>query len=216
MSKLSTGAEAFYDDYIEVVDKIINSIPEAIYSLHQSIEIKQGVSFPPEEDSIYILTRGICALYDSDETILSNIISSPSIIGASKIFFKSRNDVVINCIEKCVFLVMKVADFHHFILKENQWENLAKLFAANLLFSMTFQRKVLKKNNYSVVKELIVEYNNLHPAAKGKIPVATYIQLRGQLSRSSVMNILSVLNKRGYITILRGKLIFIDDLPETL
>ncbi|MGC6061423.1 helix-turn-helix domain-containing protein [Enterobacter kobei] len=216
MNNFSTGAEQIHDDYKKIAATIIHSIPGEIYFLHQPVWVTQGVTFFPEEDSVYILIDGVCALYDSDETILSNIISSPAIIGASKIFFKSRNDVLINCIEKCKFIVMKVTDFHQFIINENQWENLAKLFAANMLFAMVFQRKVLKKNNYSVVRELIVEYNNLHPAAKEKMPVATYIQLRGQLSRSSVMNILSVLNKRGYITILRGRLIFIDELPETL
>lgn len=75
-------------------------------------------------------------------------------------------------------------------------------------------RRVIQKGTYQVMRELIVEYANLSKEARGGMLLYTYIIKRSGLSRSSVMNVLSVLNRKGYVRIKRGQLEEIVVLPD--
>lgn len=73
---------------------------------------------------------------------------------------------------------------------------------------------LVARSAYSVVREFLLEINDLILYQNRDINVYDYIQEYTNLARSTIIKILSDLKKGQYIVVEKGKLINISSLPE--
>jgi len=73
---------------------------------------------------------------------------------------------------------------------------------------------LVARSAYSVVREFLLEINDLILYQNRDINVYDYIQEYTNLARSTIIKILSDLKKGKYIVVEKGKLINISSLPE--
>lgn len=175
---------------------------------------RAGSAFTTTPQTLYFLTRGVFRLYRDGGEILIYTVESPAILGIVELFYSTEERLSVQCETDCEFVLMDADVFHQMVERTRSWENIARMLSGYIIALSESHRRVIQKGTYQVMRELIVEYANLSKEARGGMLLYTYIIKRSGLSRSSVMNILSVLNRKGYVRIKRGQLEEIVVLPD--
>lgn len=73
---------------------------------------------------------------------------------------------------------------------------------------------MVARSAYSVVREFLIEINELIVDHQRDINIYDYIQEYTNLARSTIIKILSDLKKGQYIVVEKGRLISLTSLPE--
>ncbi len=104
------------------------------------------------------------------------------------------------------------------IINENAlWEIIAKIYCFQLSYFIDDRySKIIKKNNYDTIKELIYEYIAMPNEIRSKIKLANYIIERSNISRSNTLKILSALQHLKHLKMERGALQSVDCLPDRI
>lgn len=167
-------------------------------------------------DEIWLIEDGLIAVHRNGGKQLLFICRAPLILGINSVFNIPAKSYAIEYMASTVIYKLPTQQFIAAITQHSLWEDLARLTAFYLTISLENNSRLVKKDNYSVIKSLILEYQHLPTIAKDKTSLSSYIIHKGLISRSHVLRILSTLNKLGYITIARGKLVSVDFLPASL
>lgn len=177
---------------------------------------RAGSAFTTTPQTIYFMTEGVFRLYRDGGEILIYTVESPAILGIVELFYSTKERLSVQCETDCEFVLMDADVFHQMVERTRSWESIARMLAGYIIALLESHRRVIQKGTYQVMRELIVEYANLSKEARSGMLLYTYIIKRSGLSRSSVMNVLSVLNRKGYVRIKRGQLEEIVVLPDKM
>ncbi|WP_259567497.1 helix-turn-helix domain-containing protein [Enterobacter sichuanensis] len=162
----------------------------------------------------YIITRGYVSYRYNENGIVVTYAFPNSLIGVFNFFneqhigfFYAETEVDVICIDMDKFNEV-------FSTNSHLWRNLSVYMSYMCQKLLARDLKINSKNAYKTVKSLIIEFNELPEKIRQTVSVSFYILERTHLARSTVMHLLSQLQKGGYITIEKGMLINLSKLPQ--
>ncbi|MDW5502142.1 helix-turn-helix domain-containing protein [Pseudomonas lundensis] len=161
----------------------------------------------------YLLLSGevsVCRV--GDDFKIANF-SAPALGGVAESFYPKEKFYFLA--ESPVEVIMSPeADVLEVITRKNLWQHIVHIQA--YLIQMLGTRDVLLSGNstYEIICNHLLMLMSEKEAFRLSTTVPRYIQQRTQLSRSSIMKILSELRKGNYITIDKGILHTINNLPK--
>lgn len=166
------------------------------------------------EKVCYILLDGHVSYRHKENGFVISYGYTGSLIGIGSLltgqnagYFCAETNIKTMCIPEDKFLEI-------FSINNNLWKSLS------YYMSYVSQRLIIRdtrlntKNAYQTVKNLLIELSEQPDYIFHKTSASRYILERTYLARSTVMNILSQLQKGNYIEIKNGLLIKINKLPE--
>lgn len=168
------------------------------------------------EDEIWLVDSGMASIYREQGKQLIFISAPPFIMGVKNIFFQPTEIYTAEFRGTETIWRIPVVRFTELVEQHALWKEVAHLLAFYFITAMENTFRLIKRSDYETIKALILEYAFLPDCAKSNISLTKYIVEKGMISRSNTMRILSLLNKYGYVTITRGRLMKIDYLPATL
>lgn len=125
---------------------------------------------------------------------------------ASRMYGLVRDTTIIRTIRR--------DEFERLISEKNLWPE----FSQYLIWYIDILSKrddiLVARSAYSIVREFLLEINDLIVHQNRDINVYDYVQEYTSLARSTIIKILSDLKKGHYIVVEKGKLINITSLPE--
>lgn len=113
-----------------------------------------------------------------------------------------------------VIRTLTKADFERLMSEKGLWPEVMQILAWHINLLSKRDDILVARSAYSVVREFLLEINDLIIQHKREVNVYDYIQEYTNLARSTIIKILSDLKKGHYIVVEKGKLITINSLPE--
>jgi len=166
-----------------------------------------------DPDHIHIVVSGEVEIRRKSDELSMFIMHQPGFLGVSAIYSNAchmyglaRTTTVIRTIKK--------ADFERLISENNLWAEFTQVLVWYISILSKRDDVLVARSAYSVVREFLLEINDLIVQHKRDVNVYDYIQEYTNLARSTIIKILSDLKKGHYIVVEKGKLVSINSLPE--
>ena len=162
---------------------------------------------------IHIIVSGEVEFRRESDELCMFTIQNKSIFGLSSIYHDSthmyglvRTNTVVRTLKK--------ADFIRLMSEKNLWEALSKVLSWYVCLLSKRDEVLVARNAYSIVREFLLEINELMVHHQRDINVYDYIQEYTSLARSTIIKILADLKKGNYIQVDKGRLLSLSALPE--
>ncbi|HDR2792337.1 MULTISPECIES: helix-turn-helix domain-containing protein [Enterobacter] len=194
-----------------------NDEMEAIISATSSYQEKtlkkwQKIS-TVDSEYIHVIVSGEVEFRRVSDELCMFTLQGQCIFGLSAIFYNSshmyglvRSNTVVRAIKK--------DDFARLMTEKNLWPELTKVLSWYICLLSKRDDVLVARSAYSVVREFLLEINELIVNHQRDINVYDYIQEYTNLARSTIIKILSDLKKGQYIVVEKGRLINMTSLPE--
>lgn len=193
----------------EAIDAIIAATaeyPEKTLKKWQKI-ITADVNF------IHIVISGEVEIRRVSDELSMFTMRSAGFLGVSSVYNKAsymygiaRDTTVIRTIRK--------DEFERLIGEKNLWPQFSQILVWYIGLLSKRDDILVARSAYSVVREFLLEINELIIYQNRDVNVYDYIQEYTNLARSTIIKILSDLKKGHYIVVEKGKLKNITSLPE--
>ena len=160
----------------------------------------------------YLLLKGHMSIHRGDNDLMLGTLKAPSITGMGNLI-STTSTGYIKMISACDIGVMTIEEAKAVIDSANLWELLAKhtiLVQKKLLVS---SQQLMASSAYKIVCLQLIELMSEDEKFRASVAAEAYIRDKTNLSRSSIMRILSGLREGGYIDMRRGVLWDIHNLP---
>jgi len=191
IEKIISATEGFEEKSLKKWQKISTVDNEFIH-----IIVSGEVEFRRESDELCLFTlQGQCIFG------LSSIIYH-----SSHMYGLVRSNTVVRSIPKDAFSQL--------MTEKGLWPELTKVLAWYICMLSKRDDVLVARSAYSVVREFLLEINELIVHHQRDINVYDYIQEYTSLARSTIIKILSDLKKGQYIVVEKGRLLNITNLPE--
>lgn len=166
-----------------------------------------------KSDDIHIIVSGEVEFRRSSDDLCIFTLQGQCIFGVSAIFYNSthmhgvvRSNAVVRSINK--------EEFHRLMTQHDLWPDLTKVLAWYICMLSKRDDVLVARSAYSVVREFLIEINELIVQQQRDINIYDYIQEYTNLARSTIIKILSDLKKGQYIVVEKGRLLSLTTLPE--
>lgn len=166
-----------------------------------------------DNDYIHIIVSGEVEFRRESDELCMFMLQGQCIFGLSSIYYQSshmygmvRTTAVVRSIPKVVFAQL--------MTEKNLWPQLTKVLSWYICMLSKRDDVLVARSAYSVVREFLLEINELIIYHQRDINVYDYIQEYTNLARSTIIKILSDLKKGQYIVVEKGRLLNITTLPE--
>lgn len=166
-----------------------------------------------DSEYIHIIVSGEVEFRRASDELCMFTLKGQCIFGLSAIFYNSshmyglvRANTVVRAIKK--------DDFARLMTEKNLWPELTKVLSWYICLLSKRDDVLVARSAYSVVREFLLEINELIVHQQRDINVYDYIQEYTNLARSTIIKILSDLKKGQYIVVEKGRLINMTALPE--
>ncbi|WP_447867683.1 helix-turn-helix domain-containing protein [Rahnella bonaserana] len=179
-------------------------------------DVKNKQIFNFNEDGkkqILILHQGSIALCRKRDNMVLFTEKQPFIFGLSQqmsvpeyLYLRTEEDSRI--------CRLPLAEAQAMIEEHCLWESLAKHLIYMVSRVHDHWAKIMLPSAYEIIRQQLLELMNESPSVRNNIAAANYITSRTFLSRSGTMRILAELRAGNYITMDKGILIKIKDLPQ--
>lgn len=166
-----------------------------------------------DTDSIHIILSGEVEFRRESDELCMFTLQKEGIFGISSIFYNSSHMYGLVRANTMVRTIKK-DEFQRLITHHNLWPDLTKVMAWYICLLSKRDDVLVARSAYSVVREFLLEINELIAQHKSDINVYDYIQEYTNLARSTIIKILSDLKKGKYIVVEKGRLLSITALPE--
>lgn len=195
------------------IDKMI----ALLTPLGQKVKLKTGQHIPMTykgEKVCYLILEGYCSFRHRESDIIFAHAYAPFIIGLAELYIPFnvgfyRSEAEVEAIR------VTLSNFEHCMAEDPTcWRTTTIVLSYILQRVFIRDSQISSKNAYSVVRNLLIDLDQQPFYVKEKKAVAKYILERTTLSRSTVMHILSQLQRGKYITLKRGLLLELRELPE--
>jgi hypothetical protein len=117
----------------------------------------------------------------------------------------ARSELIVRMIKKSEFIAL--------LTQANAWSQMTKILTWYLLVANKRDDILVARSAYDVIREFLLEINDLIILGQHKINIYDYIQEYTNLARSTIVKILSELKRGEYIEVDKGHLIKINSLP---
>ena len=148
----------------------------------------------------------------SDELSMFNM-NRPGFLGVAAIYNEASHMYAL-ARSTCTVRTIRRDEFEQLIGEKNLWKELSQILVWYINVLSKRDDVLVARSAYSVVREFLLEINELIVHQNRDINVYDYIQEYTNLARSTIIKILSDLKKGHYIVVEKGKLINITTLPE--
>lgn len=162
---------------------------------------------------IHIIISGEVEFRRTSDDLCMFTLQGQCIFGLSAIFYNSshmhgvvRSNTVVRTINKDAF--------HRLMSEQGLWPDLTKVLAWYICMLSKRDDVLVARSAYSVVREFLIEINELIVQHQRDINIYDYIQEYTNLARSTIIKILSDLKKGQYIVVEKGRLMSLTALPE--
>ncbi|HDR2862423.1 TPA: helix-turn-helix domain-containing protein [Enterobacter asburiae] len=204
---LSTyGKKLRPDDEMEAIISATSSYQEKTLKKWQKISTV-------DSEYIHVIVSGEVEFRRVSDELCMFTLQGQCIFGLSAIFYNSshmyglvRANTVVRAIKK--------DDFARLMAEKNLWPELTKVLSWYICLLSKRDDVLVARSAYSVVREFLLEINELIVNHQRDINVYDYIQEYTNLARSTIIKILSDLKKGQYIVVEKGRLINMTSLPE--
>lgn len=166
-----------------------------------------------DSDYIHVIVSGEVEFRRESDELCMFTVAGQCIFGLSSMFYHSphmyglvRANTVVRSIKKEEFIRM--------MTERNLWKELTKVLAWYVCILSKRDDILVARSAYAVVREFLLEINDLIIHHKRDINVYDYIQEYTSLARSTIIKILSDLKKGNYIVVENGRLLNLTTLPE--
>lgn len=166
-----------------------------------------------DSEYIHVVISGEVELRRTSDELNVFVVSRPSLLGITNLYYKSehiygvvRSNAVVRSIKK--------EDFLRVIAEQGLWPELSKILSWHICIMSKRDDILVARSAYSVVREFLLEINDLINLYNRDVNIYDYIQEYTNLARSTIIKILSDLKKGDYIVVEKGKLVTINALPE--
>jgi CRP-like cAMP-binding protein len=166
-----------------------------------------------EKRKLYVLTEGETGLYRGVDNLLVTNSKPVTIFGISEMFVPFNHNYI-RMEKDCTFLVIHAPDVVQTLDSHNAWHMTTKILSHYVQHLMYRDARLIGQNAYNMVKSFIYDYEKLSPELKAGRSLSNHIMEKTSLSRTIITNIISDLNKGGYIEVNKGRLIRINKLPD--
>lgn len=168
-----------------------------------------------KSDDIHIIVSGEVEFRRSSDDLCIFTLQGQCIFGLSAMFYNSthmhgvvRSNAVVRSINK--------EEFHRLMTQHGLWPELTKVLAWYICLLSKRDDVLVARSAYSVVREFLIEINELIVQHQRDINIYDYIQEYTNLARSTIIKILSDLKKGQYIVVEKGRLLSLATLPENI
>ena len=191
----------------------MNSIISATSGFEEKTLKKWQKITTSDNDYIHIIVSGEVEFRRESDELCMFMLQGQCIFGLSSIYYQSshmygmvRTTAVVRSIPKVVFAQL--------MTEKNLWPQLTKVLSWYICMLSKRDDVLVARSAYSVVREFLLEINELIIYHQRDINVYDYIQEYTNLARSTIIKILSDLKKGQYIVVEKGRLLNITNLPE--
>lgn len=218
MTSKNTFLEYNPDDKLSVIAHLTLQLlshikPESL----DTFTCKKGNNYHLQSDEILFITNGIYMLKNTEDSLCILINDTTIAIGLEKITSTCKNRMYLSALDNIDFYTIKKNKLINIINDNALWAMIAKIYCFQLSFFIDdCYSKIIKKNNYDTIKELIYEYIAMPMKIKSKIKLANYIIERSNISRSNTLKILSALQHLNHLKMERGVLQSVECLPDRI
>lgn len=160
----------------------------------------------------YLLESGSISLNRRGDGMVLNSEKSPFIMGVSnQSAYGDR--LYVRALEKSELTRLPLERFNLLVQKYSLWESTCALLIYTSSRIFEHCTMIAKMSSYDIVKFQLNQLMNESPSFRTNITAATYIKERTYLSRSSIMRIISDLKSAGLLSMEKGVLIELKQLP---
>lgn len=156
-----------------------------------------------EEAHLYIFLEGEVSLLRASDGLIMLNFRKPHLFGVA-CFFQPLGHHSLRLEVNSKILRIEASKAKAIISNEDLWEDAAELLSYNLAVLSYRDSVISQRRSCLVVRKLILEMMQLPESERERITVLKYIQERTHLSRSSILNELYDLNKKGCIEYSHG------------
>ncbi|WP_336218756.1 helix-turn-helix domain-containing protein [Citrobacter amalonaticus] len=162
---------------------------------------------------IHIIISGEVEFRRESDELCMFTLQNKCVFGLSSIYYNSthmyglvRSNTVVRTIQK--------DDFLQLMSEKNLWEALSKVLSWYVCLLSKRDEVLVARSAYSIVREFLVEINELMVNHQRDINIYDYIQEYTSLARSTIIKILADLKRGNYIQVDKGRLLYLSSLPE--
>lgn len=166
-----------------------------------------------DSEYIHIIVSGEIEFRRVSDELCVFTLQGQCIFGLSAIFYNSSHMYALVRANTVVRSIKK-DDFARLMTEKNLWPELSKVLSWYICLLSKRDDVLVARSAYSVVREFLLEINELIVHHQRDINVYDYIQEYTNLARSTIIKILSDLKKGQYIVVEKGRLINMTTLPE--
>lgn len=166
-----------------------------------------------DSEYIHIIVGGEIEFRRVSDELCVFTLQGQCIFGLSAIFYNSSHMYALVRANTVVRSIKK-DDFARLMTEKNLWPELTKVLSWYICLLSKRDDVLVARSAYSVVREFLLEINELIVHHQRDINVYDYIQEYTNLARSTIIKILSDLKKGQYIVVEKGRLINMTTLPE--
>lgn len=197
---------------VESIERLMSAVyPSAtVYDLPR----RRLIDIPTND--VWLIERGMVAVYRNHGHQLVYIAATPLILGIRNLFSSPTEMLMAEFLDVNSVRRISPENLKKVLDEAGLWKDMASLISFYLECMLTSHYRLVQRNDYEIIKGLIYEYTKLSEYVKERTTLAQYIIEKGLISRSNVLRIISILNKNGCITILKGRLLTVTYLPEKL
>lgn len=161
---------------------------------------------------IYYLIDGEIDIYRQVDDILLLTMQAPKILGLS--ILDSENCFhYIKTTKNSKLMAFEQQNFVDIVNDNNLWKDVFTITSSLMKSYFIRDEMFCSKGVYGVIKHNLEALWNYPPAKRERTSIFKYILSRSDISRSSLSKILKDLSDGGYISINRGKLLDMKNLP---
>ena len=162
---------------------------------------------------MHILIRGEIEIRRRSDELSMFTMRQAGFLGVSAVYNRASHMYGI-ARDTSVIRTIKREEFERIISENNLWLEFSQILVWYIDILSKRDDVLVARSAYSVVREFLLEINDLILYQNRDINVYDYIQEYTNLARSTIIKILSDLKKGQYIVVEKGKLINISSLPE--
>lgn len=161
----------------------------------------------------FLIEKGSIALHRRGDGMVLTSESAPFILGVSNQFAENEH-LYVRVLDNIQATRLPLERFNLIIKKENLWEDLAHLviFTASRFYEHC--TLISQMSSYNIIRYQLNTLMQEPTSIRLTTTAANYIGSRTYLSRSGIMRILANLRQAGYITVNRGILLEMQNLPD--
>jgi HD superfamily phosphohydrolase YqeK len=202
--------------------KAIAALHDALREFGKAFSLKTASKMKLSKDKstafIVLLNEGCCSVNHADNDQYIVTFFAPTVIGLLDGYglyydVPARPQHYIRAETNCSGWVVPLDIFVEKCDELSLWHDVSRFLAQRLMVMSAREYELVGNDAYGKIRALLQEIWLYPEEFRSKLLIAAFIQRRAKLSRSRVMNILSVLKQGGYIEIEAGVLTSMKKLP---
>ncbi len=194
-------------------EKAIDAIIAATADYPEKTLKKWQKVITADTNYVHILIRGEIEIRRPSDELSMFTMRHAGFLGVSAVYNRASHMYGITR-DTSVIRTIKREGFERIISENNLWLEFSQILVWYIDILSKRDDVLVARSAYSVVREFLLEINDLILYQNRDINVYDYIQEYTNLARSTIIKILSDLKKGQYIVVEKGKLINISSLPE--